>query len=80
MKQTAMQEHIEWLKSTLEICEEHAKPLINCLNLCIAHAESKLQMAKTEKLKHQLFIGKVSEIIGCRKTIKLLKECNNEIL
>jgi hypothetical protein len=42
--------------------------------------EQAKEMAKIEKLKHQLFIGKVSEIIGCRKTIKLLKECNNEIL
>ena len=32
-----------------------------------------------EKLKHQLFIGKVSEIIGAGKTIELLKEVNEEI-
>lgn len=28
-----------------------------------------------EKLERQLFIGKVSEIIGFEKTIELLKEC-----
>ena len=48
MKQTAMQEHIDWLKSTLEICEEHATPLINCLKLCISNAKSKLEMEKEQ--------------------------------
>lgn len=45
---TAMQEHIDWLKSTLEICEEHATPLINCLKLCISNAKSKLEMEKEQ--------------------------------
>ena len=43
-----MQEHIDWLQSTLEICEEHATPLINCLKLCISDAESKLEMEKVQ--------------------------------
>jgi hypothetical protein len=34
------------------------------------------KMEKIEKLKRQLFIGKVQEIIGFEKTIELLKECN----
>ena len=37
-----------------------------------------LQLQK-EKAKKQLFIGKVSEIIGAEKTLELLKEVNNEI-
>ena len=37
-----------------------------------------LQLQK-EKAKKQLFIGKVSEIIGVEKTLELLKEVNNEI-
>jgi hypothetical protein len=37
------------------------------------------EIEKKEKLKHQLFIGKVSEIIGFEKTVELLKEVNNEI-
>jgi len=45
---TAMQEHIDWLQSTLEICEEHATPLINCLKLCISDAESKLEIEKRQ--------------------------------
>jgi hypothetical protein len=53
---TAMQEHIDWLKSTLEICEEHATPLINCLKLCISDAESKLEMEK-EQIVNAFEIG-----------------------
>ncbi|MFY8170437.1 MAG: hypothetical protein ACOVK2_04900 [Candidatus Fonsibacter sp.] len=41
--------------------------------------EQAKEMEKKEKLKHQLFIGKVSEIIGYEKTIELLKEVNKEI-
>ena len=35
---------------------------------------------KKNDLKRQLFIGKVSEILGADKTVELLKEVNNEIL
>jgi hypothetical protein len=38
------------------------------------------EMEKKERLKHQLFIGKVNEILGFDKTLELLKECNKEIL
>ena len=38
-----------------------------------------MQKLDNEKLKYQLFIGKVSEIIGIEKTLELLKECKNEI-
>jgi hypothetical protein len=38
-----------------------------------------LELEKKERLKRQLFIGKVSEIIGSEKTIELLKECNHEM-
>lgn len=41
--------------------------------------EQAKEMEKKEKAKKQLFIGKVSEIIGAEKTIELLKEVNNEI-
>ena len=37
------------------------------------------EMELKEKSKKELFIGKVSEIIGAEKTIELLKEINNEI-
>jgi hypothetical protein len=34
------------------------------------------EMERKEKIKHQLFIGKVYEIIGFKKTVELLRECN----
>jgi hypothetical protein len=37
------------------------------------------EMETKEKLKHQLFIGKVSEIIGAEKTVELLKQVNEGI-
>ena len=44
-----------------------------------AAVEQAKEMELKEKAKRQLFIGKVSEIIGVEKTIELLKEVNNEI-
>ena len=47
--------------------------------LTIKDLEQALEMEKKEKLKRQLFIGKVSEIIGFKKTLELWKEPLNEI-
>ena len=41
--------------------------------------EQAKEMELKEKAKRQLFIGKVSGIIGAEKTIELLKEVNNAI-
>ena len=41
--------------------------------------EQAKEMEKKETLKRQLFIGKVSEIIGAEKTTQLLIQVNNEI-
>jgi hypothetical protein len=38
------------------------------------------EMERKERLKYQLFIGKVDEVLGFDKTLELLKECNNEII
>jgi hypothetical protein len=38
--------------------------------------EKAKEMERLEKLKHQLFIGKVSDEIGFDKTVELLKEVN----
>ena len=66
MKQTA----VEWLS-------EH---LCNEMNFDYWKAvEQAKEMEKKEKLKHQLFIGKVTDIIGFDKTLELLRECNNTI-
>jgi hypothetical protein len=45
---TAMQEHIEWLNATLDICKEHAPSLVNCLELCVRDAESRLEKEKAQ--------------------------------
>ena len=51
MKQTAMQEHINWLKVTLDICKENQPTLVNCISLCIADAESKLAIEKQQMIE-----------------------------
>jgi hypothetical protein len=38
-----------------------------------------IEIEKHEDLKRQMFIGKVSEIIGMDKTVELLKECQETI-
>jgi hypothetical protein len=38
------------------------------------------EMESKERLKHLLFIGKVTETLGFDKVVELLKECNNEII
>jgi hypothetical protein len=48
---TAMQDHIEWLKDTLYICKENAPTLVNCINLCISDAQSRLEMEKQQIIK-----------------------------
>jgi hypothetical protein len=45
---TAMQEHIEWLKSTIDISKEHAPTLVNCLQLCLSDSESRLEIEKEQ--------------------------------
>jgi hypothetical protein len=67
MKQTA----VEWLVEQL--------PLIQQEGLRYVIEEAK-EMERKERLKYQLFIGKVDEILGFDKTLELLKECNNKIL
>jgi hypothetical protein len=47
-QQTAMQQHIEWLKATLDICKETAPTLVNCINLCISDSESRLGIEKEQ--------------------------------
>lgn len=36
------------------------------------------EMENNAKLRNQLFIGKISEVLGYDKTIELLKECYKE--
>jgi hypothetical protein len=64
---------VEWLVEQLKDMEYDLRLIPNTIK------QAKAMEAK-EKLKHQLFIGKVTEILGFDKTVELLKECNNEIL
>ena len=69
MKQTA----VEWLVENIR-----EKGLVASLwNEKVF--EQALEMEKKETLKRQLFIGKVSEIIGFEKTLELWQETLNEI-
>lgn len=63
MKKTA----VEWLEEMFSNSE--------IPNSSMLFQQAK-EMERKEKLKRQLFIGKVSEIIGSDKTVELLKECN----
>ena len=69
MKQTA----VEWLIQALIMSEDNP----NYNQWAIDKAKA---MESKEKLKHQLFIGKVTEILGFDKTVELLKQCNDEII
>ncbi len=72
MKQTA----VEWLE--MEIVKLETKYAI--LGEIYEFCEQAKEMEKKETLKRQLFIGKVSEIIGFEKTLELWKETLNEII
>jgi hypothetical protein len=74
MKQTA----VEWLVKKLSY-ETSDGTIISHHFIINKLVEQAKEMEKKEKLKHQLFIGKVSDIIGFDKTLELLKECNNTI-
>jgi hypothetical protein len=66
MKQTA----VEWLVQEIESL------YIGNFNITfLKQIEQAKEMEKQEKLTQQLFIGKVSEIIGFSETVELLKEC-----
>ena len=69
MKQTA----VDWLIQALIMSEDNP----NYNQWAIDKAKA---MESKEKLKHQLFIGKVTEILGFDKTVELLKQCNDEII
>jgi hypothetical protein len=71
MKKTA----VEWLQERISIGLTYEQEV-----LFEGLFDQAKEIEKKEKLKHQLFIGKVAEIFGFDKTLELLKECKNEIL
>ena len=57
---------------TIALGEHHMSLFINEFNKA-------KKMENKNKLEKQLFIGKISEIIGFEKTVELLKEAKQEI-
>ena len=49
-KETAMQQHINWLKGCIELLDEHAPIMEKTLMLCLKDAESRLD-AEKEQMK-----------------------------
>jgi hypothetical protein len=70
MKQTA----VEWLVDRLSYTTSEGNIISHSKNITDLVKEAK-EMQEIEKLKRQLFMGKVIEIIGMDKTIELWKEC-----
>jgi hypothetical protein len=71
-KQTA----IDWIRKELEYFREFEQFYSNNYMHIDALFNEAKEIQNNEKLKYQLFIGKVMEIIGYETTIELLKECN----
>ena len=67
-----MKSLVEWLDEHLILSEY--SPVFNKSIL-----DQAKKMETKNKLERQLFIGKVSEIIGFEKTVELLKEAKKEI-
>jgi hypothetical protein len=65
-----MKTAIEWLEEQMETWGHFPRWMRDDI------VKQAKEMENLKKLKHQLFIGKVMEIIGAKKTIELLKECN----
>jgi hypothetical protein len=61
---------VEWL---------YSKMYENKGRISIEIFEKAKEMEIKEKLKYQLYIGKVSDVIGWEKALNLLKEVNEEI-
>ena len=57
---------------TIALGEHHMSLFINEFNKA-------KKMETKNKLERQLFVGKVSEIIGFEKTVELLKEAKQQI-
>jgi putative heme degradation protein len=63
---------VEWLVSNLDIIWE--EKIIDLVEQAKAKELEKMEFYKNKQLKYQLFIGKVTEILGYEKTIELLRE------
>jgi hypothetical protein len=66
---------VKWLLNNL-ISEPYSESDFKHNQECWDKAE---EMEKKEKLKNQLFFGKVSDILGWEKTLELLIEAQNDL-
>lgn len=76
MKQTAVEFMVKEISEILGPLKTEG---MTDLLLLDAYNQAKAMESK-ERLKHQLFIGKVFEILDFDKTVELLKQCNDEII
>jgi hypothetical protein len=67
---------IDWIRKELEYFREYEQFYSNNYMQIDALFNEAKEIQNNEKLKYQLFIGKVMEIIGYETTIELMKECN----
>ena len=83
-KQTAVEWLVEQIMSEVDKYNDDCTEVVgveywNAFRSCTdlsEYVDKAKQMEQLEKLKHQLFIGKVSDEIGFNKTVELLKEVN----
>ena len=66
---------VEWLRKELETIPNYSVFYTRNYQWIDSIMNEAKEMEEIEKLKRQLFMGKVSEIIGMDKTIELWKEC-----
>jgi hypothetical protein len=71
-----MKSNVQVLMDEITYSNELGQRLISYIETVdlYPYFEKALLNEKNNKLKHQLFIGKVSEVIGNNKTLELLKE------
>jgi Ca2+-binding EF-hand superfamily protein len=67
---------VEWLVKMLELdsIEKLDFYALTCIERAKEKELEKMEFYKNKHLKYQLFIGKVTEILGDQKTIELLRE------
>lgn len=80
MKQTAVEWLAEQFDNIVELYPSEWEKINNAIEQAKEMEMEQIKDAKKieqkNKLRHELFVGKVHEIIGFDKTVQLLKECN----
>ena len=74
-----IQTAVEWLFNQALTANRNIETGNEIYEFNIGTFKKAKEMASKERTRKQLFIGKVSEIIGFDKTLELLKESNETI-